>query len=99
VVIGVPMTRKEKCLQDLLRFPPEAKWSETKSVIEHVGLVAEPPSTGSHWVVYHPQLPEIGQLTVPVHDNRIKRVYVRMLVSLVRRTLDAQDEGRDETDE
>jgi len=75
------VTRIKKRFENILNNPTEIKWNELIPVLEYYGLVCEPPSGGSHWTVFHPNFPE--NITVPVHNNRIKKIYVKKLMRLI----------------
>lgn len=75
------MPRIANRLQRIMNNPKDIKWDELKTILEYIGFICVPPSTGSHWTVYHDQS-EINQ-TVPVHNNRVKPIYVKKLIRLI----------------
>ncbi|MHB1167255.1 MAG: type II toxin-antitoxin system HicA family toxin [Carboxydocellales bacterium] len=75
------MSRIRKRFERLLNNPKESKWDELRTILEFFGLVCEPPDGGSHWTVFHPDLED--NVTVPVHNNRVKVVYVKKLIKLI----------------
>lgn len=76
----MPQIRKR--FERLLNSKAEAKWGELVTILTHFGFEVEPPpGGGSHWTVYHEH--SRANLTVPVQNNRVKRIYVKKLVNLV----------------
>jgi len=51
----------------------------------------EEPDGDSHWVIYHENFPEWGQLTVPVHNNRAKPVYYKRIARLLEEIVGEED--------
>ncbi|NLW56319.1 MAG: type II toxin-antitoxin system HicA family toxin [Firmicutes bacterium] len=82
------MSRIQKRFERILNNPTDQKWKELLPILKYFGLVCEPPSTGSHWVVYHPKDPTI--LTIPVHNNRVKKVYVKKIIKLIQNTMEEE---------
>ena len=76
------MTKIEKRFQRILNNPKDIKWSELQAVLNKFGLICEPPGSGSHWSVYDEK--SDANMTVPVHNNRIKAIYVKKLIALIK---------------
>ena len=76
------MTKIEKKFERLLNNPKDVKWTELQAILKKFGLICEPPDGGSHWTVYD----EISEanVTVPVHNNRVKVVYMKKLIALLK---------------
>ncbi|GAV23295.1 type II toxin-antitoxin system HicA family toxin [Carboxydothermus pertinax] len=81
------MSKIKKRFQRILNNPTEAKWDQLKTILEHYGCYIVKGSKGSHWVVYHPEDME-NNVTVPVHNNRVKAVYIRKLIQLLENIID-----------
>jgi hypothetical protein len=77
----VPVTKIEKRFQRILNNPKDIKWTELQAVLNKFGLVCEPPVSGSHWSVYCKN--SDANVTVPVHNNRVKAIYVKKLIALI----------------
>lgn len=75
------MSRIQKRFEKILNNPTEIKWNKLIPVLEYYGLVCEPPSGGSHWTVYHPDFSR--NITVPIHNNRVKKIYVKKIMILI----------------
>ncbi|WP_418791713.1 hypothetical protein [Phosphitispora sp. TUW77] len=76
------MTKIEKRFQKILNNPKDVKWAELQAVLNKFGLICEPPGSGSHWSVYDEKSGTIA--TVPVHNNRVKAIYVKKLIALIK---------------
>lgn len=75
------MSKVRKRFERILNNPKDAKWDELKTIAEYFGLVCESPDRDSHWVVYHPHFEP--NISVPVHNNRVKVVYVKRILQLI----------------
>jgi len=75
------VSRIKKRFEKILNNPIEIKWNELLPVLEYHGLICESPDGGSHWAVFHPNFP--SNITVPVHNNRVKKIYVKKIISLI----------------
>lgn len=80
------MSRIRKRLSKIMNNPNGVKWDELKTICEYYGMIVESPNGGSHFMVYHPNDPEKEMLPPPVHDNRIKKVYVKRIISIIERS-------------
>jgi len=78
------VSQVRKRFEKILNNPIDIKWNELLPVLEYYGLVCESPNGGSHWAVYHPNFPR--NITVPVHKNRVKKIYVKKLMLLIQDT-------------
>lgn len=76
------MSRIAKRFQRLLEGPRSAKWDEVQTILRYYGCTIEEPN-GSHWIVYHHERPDLGQISIPVHGNRIKLAYVKRLIQFL----------------
>ncbi len=82
------MSKMQKRLERLLRGG-EDRWDVIKTILEYYGCGCDPPDGDSHWAVYHNDIQE--PLIIPVHNNRIKRVYIKRII----RFLECIEEGED----
>lgn len=78
------MSRIQKRFEKILNNPTEIKWNELIPVLEYFDLLCESPDGGSHWAVYHPDFST--NITIPVHNNRVKKYYVKKIISLIQNT-------------
>jgi hypothetical protein len=64
-----------------MRNNPQGDWkiADIEVVCREHGIALEPPSSGSHWSVYHSRA---GVQTIPAH-RRIKPRYIREFVRFV----------------
>ncbi|MHB9093710.1 MAG: hypothetical protein ACYC21_03475 [Eubacteriales bacterium] len=76
------MTKIEKRFERILNNPKDIKWTELQTVLSKFGLTCESPGSGSHWSVYDEKSSTV--LTVPVHNNRVKAIYVKKLIYLIK---------------
>ena len=83
------MSRIQKRLNRLFQGSKDVKWSEIQTILSYYGCTLEKPN-GSHWVVYNKKYSELGQITIPVHGNRIKPVYVKRLVQFLEELLERE---------
>jgi predicted RNA binding protein YcfA (HicA-like mRNA interferase family) len=68
------VSRREKLVQELLGFPPTLRFSSVKLIIESHGYAHHQPSGGSHHIF---RKPGHDLISIPVHGNRVKRVYLK----------------------
>ena len=88
------MSRIRKRFERLLNNPVGVKWDELTTIMEYFGCIVTPPSSGSHWIVSYPGL--VKRISVPVHNNTVKSVYVKALMKLVQE-IDLRDELEEES--
>lgn len=74
------MTRRDKLIEKIRRRPPEADFSDVRTLLEADGWTLT-RIRGSHHSFTKPGEPEI--FTVPVHDRRVKRRYLDRLCMLL----------------
>jgi RNA recognition motif-containing protein len=83
ILLGdVFVTRIDKRFERILNNPKDIKWSELQTVLKKFGLLCEKPNGGSHWTV-HDERSETN-ITVPVYNNRVKAVYMKKLIALIK---------------
>jgi len=61
------------------------------TILRYYGFTIEEPEGNSHWVIYHEEYPEYRQLTVPVHNNRTKPVYLKRIARLLEEIVGEED--------
>jgi hypothetical protein len=57
--------------------PKDVKWDQFVTILEYCGLIVETPKSGSHIMVYHPSNQEETQIPAPLHNNRVKPIYIK----------------------
>ncbi|RAK17368.1 HicA-like toxin of HicAB toxin-antitoxin system [Anoxybacillus vitaminiphilus] len=85
------MSKIRKRFERILINPNDIKWDELRTIAEHYGLTVKPPSRGSHYKVYYENDTENTMVTVPVHHNRVKPVYVKRIISLIEQNTSEED--------
>ncbi|WP_412674713.1 type II toxin-antitoxin system HicA family toxin [Anoxybacillus ayderensis] len=87
----ITLSNIQKRFQRLLNNLNGVKWDELKTIAEHYGLTVKPPSKGSHYKVYYKNDTENIMVTIPVHNNRVKPVYVKKIISLIEKNVSEED--------
>ena len=64
-------------------MPKTMSGKKVKKIMEDLGWVVD-SSNGSHFFLVHPDHPELGKVTVPVHGNR--DLDLRTFASIKRQT-------------
>ena len=82
----VHVTKIEKRFERILNNPKDIKWSELQTILNKFGLKCEPPGSGSHWCVFDENTD--ANMTVPVHNNRVKAIYVKKLIALIKELME-----------
>lgn len=75
------MSRIKKRFERLLNNPSDIKWDELQPIFTHYNLKIINGSKGSHFIVYHDDIDD--QVTVSVHNNRIKKVYLKKIINII----------------
>ncbi|MEW6448695.1 MAG: type II toxin-antitoxin system HicA family toxin [Bacillota bacterium] len=52
------------------------------TIVRYYGCIVKEPKGGSHWIIYHKKLPSY-KLTIPVHNNRVKPVYIKRIAEFL----------------
>ena len=73
------MPQWEQVIDGARRSPNNVRWSEFVSAIERVGFECRIPRKDSHWMVIYTA--DGWRLSVPVHNNHAKGVYVRKILN------------------
>lgn len=79
------MSRIEKRFERIINNPRQVKWDELSTIAKHYGLTVRNPSRGSHFIVYYSDDPENEMISVPVHNNETKAVYVKKIIALIKK--------------
>jgi len=82
------MTRVRKRLQRLINNLIGVEWSKLSNILNYYGCEIE-NCRGSHKVVYHPD--SNINVTVPVHNNRVKVPYVKKCIELLEEVLEEDE--------
>ncbi|HHY74050.1 MAG TPA: hypothetical protein GX497_12690 [Bacillus bacterium] len=77
------MSRISKRLQKFANNPVDVKWDQFRTIIEYYNLIVDNPRGGSHFIVYHPEDKDNTMIVAPVHNNRLKRLYVERIITLI----------------
>ncbi|WP_342467480.1 hypothetical protein [Bacillus sp. FSL W8-0629] len=80
------MSRIEKMFSKITRSPANTNWHELKTLAEYYGCEVE--DGANHKKIYHPSLKR--PQTVPVHNNRVKTIYVKKLIKLIKDILEEE---------
>lgn len=81
------MTRIRKRFERLINNPVGTKWDELVTILRHYNC--EIRSGGKHFVVFHPDSDR--NVTVSVHNNNVKVIYIKKLIELLEEVLDEED--------
>jgi len=75
------VSRIQRRFAKILNNPVDIRWDELQPILRHYDCVIDKGSKGSHWVVYHPDSDK--NITVVVHNHRVKPIYVKRLIALI----------------
>jgi predicted RNA binding protein YcfA (HicA-like mRNA interferase family) len=84
------MGKREKLVDRLTNSPQNATFADIRSLLEYEGFYLD-RVTGSHHIFKYAEL----TFVIPVHDNRVKAIYVRKVLELI----DLADTELEEEDE
>ena len=73
--------RKQKVLDRLTNNPKGATFADVRALLVHEGFHLE-RVTGSHHIFKRADV----RFVIPVHGNRVKSVYVKRIIALIRET-------------
>jgi len=82
------VAKVRKRFQRIINNPVGVKWDELKTVLEHYGCIVKKGS--KHWIVFHSL--SNRNITVSVHDGRVKIVYVKELIDLLEEVLEEDED-------
>lgn len=80
------MSRIEKMFSKITRSPNNTSWHDLKTLAEYYGCEVE--DGAKHKKVYHPSLDR--PQTVSVHNNRVKTIYVKEIIKLIKDILEEE---------
>lgn len=81
------MSKREKLRERLKNNPKNATFSDIRKFLEQEGFVLD-RITGSHHVFTKDEV----TFVVPVHNNKVKVIYVKRVIELIEQTDDQIDE-------
>lgn len=81
------MTKKEKLRDRLKNNPKDATFSDIRKLLEQEGFTLDRVA-GSHYVFEKDDI----TFVIPVHNNRVKTVYVRRAIELIEQAVNEQHE-------
>ncbi|NJL48694.1 MAG: type II toxin-antitoxin system HicA family toxin [Leptolyngbyaceae cyanobacterium SM2_5_2] len=81
------MSKREKLLERLKNNPNNATFSEIRRLLKQEGFTLD-RITGSHDVFTRNET----TFVIPVHNNRVKMIYVKRVIELIEQTKDEIDE-------
>jgi predicted RNA binding protein YcfA (HicA-like mRNA interferase family) len=84
------MGKREKLVERLKNSPQNATFADIRSLLEYEGFYLD-RVTGSHHIFKYAEI----TFVIPVHNNRLKAIYVRKILELI----DLADTELEEEDE
>lgn len=75
------MSKREKLRERLKNNPNNATFSEIRKLLEQEGFVLN-RITGSHHIFTKDEI----TFVVPVHNNKVKTIYVKRVIELIEQT-------------
>jgi predicted RNA binding protein YcfA (HicA-like mRNA interferase family) len=81
------MSKQEKLRARLKNNPNNATFSDIRKLLEQIGFVLD-RITGSHHVFIKDEI----TFVVPVHNNKVKVIYVKRVIELIEQTENQEDE-------
>lgn len=83
------MGKREKLIARLTNSPQNATFSDIRNLLEYEGFYLD-RVTGSHHIFKYAET----TFVIPVHNNRVKAIYVRKVLELIE-SADPVDEEED----
>ena len=83
------MGKREKLIDRLTNSPQNATFSDIRNLLEYEGFHLD-RATGSHHIFKYAET----TFVIPVHNNRVKAIYVRKVLELIE-SADPVDEEED----
>jgi predicted RNA binding protein YcfA (HicA-like mRNA interferase family) len=83
------MGKREKLIARLINSPQNATFSDIRNLLEYEGFYLD-RVTGSHHIFKYAET----TFVIPVHNNRVKAIYVRKVLELIE-SADPVDEEED----
>lgn len=81
------MSKREKLRERLKNNPKDATFSDIRTLLEQEGFILD-RITGSHHVFTKNEV----TFVVPVHNNKVKTIYVKRVIELIEQTDNQTDE-------
>ncbi|WP_373541317.1 type II toxin-antitoxin system HicA family toxin [Chamaesiphon sp.] len=72
------MGKREKIIERLTNSPQNATFSDLRNLLEYEGFYLD-RVTGSHHIFKYAET----TFVIPVHNNRVKAIYVRKVLELI----------------
>lgn len=85
------MSKREKIRERLKNNPENAKFSDIRKLLEQEGFFLD-RITGSHHIFKKDET----TFVVPVHNNKVKTIYVKRVIELIEQTEIQSDEEEQE---
>ncbi|MGV0023543.1 type II toxin-antitoxin system HicA family toxin [Phormidesmis priestleyi] len=85
------MSKREKLREKLKNNPNDATFSEIRKLLEQEGFLLD-RITGSHHIFIKDEV----TFVVPVHNNRVKTIYVKRVIELIEQVEVQTDEEEQE---
>ena len=72
------MGKREKLIEQLINSPHNATFADIRKLLEYEGFYLD-RVTGSHHIFKYAET----TFVIPVHNNRVKAIYVRKVLELI----------------
>lgn len=69
------MSSREKLIRQLLALPSTMRFSDVKTIVEAFGYTHHQPRSGGSYHIFRKPGSEL--ISIPVHDKRVKRIYLK----------------------
>ncbi len=80
------MSKREKLIEQLTNSPNNATFADIRKLLEYEGFYLD-RVTGSHHIFKYTET----TFVIPVHNNKVKAIYVRKVLELIK-LADAEEE-------
>lgn len=81
------MSRIMKMFEKVKRSPNNANWKELETLLLYYGFTIRQKK---HMVVHHKKIPTIV-LTIPVHNNKVKPIYVKEIIKALQEVIEEDE--------
>jgi predicted RNA binding protein YcfA (HicA-like mRNA interferase family) len=95
------MSKREKLRQKLRNNPTDATMQDVQTLLNRFGFGLA-RIRGSHHIFEYEDSEQFGQIVVPLHERKVKKVYVIKVIELLDELFpedDTDDEEDDESDD
>jgi len=79
------MSKIRKRFERIINNPESVRWDDLITLLVHYGCCIK---DGTHKIITHPE--SCNHLSVPVHGNTVKKIYVRKIISFLE---EIEDQG------